>query len=129
LVRHVWKPLELIGLSNPTSAAKNNKVQDRVERNLTRWAEKEGKAVIAGHTHRPVFPEPGEGLYFNDGCCIHPFNITAIGISKGHISLVRWGQKAGDNGVVCIGREIIAGPSRLSAYFGKAQENAGNRPA
>lgn len=117
LVRHVWMPLELLGLSDPTSAARNNKVQDRVELTLSAWASSEHKAVIAGHTHRPVFPEPGEGRYFNDGSCVHPFSITAIEISKGNISLVRWGQKADDNGAVFIGRETLGGPARLTDYY------------
>ena len=65
LVRHLWRPLELIGFTDPTSAAKNNKVKEKIEKRLLAWAEDNNIALLAGHTHRPIFPEPGEGKYFN----------------------------------------------------------------
>jgi UDP-2,3-diacylglucosamine pyrophosphatase LpxH len=117
LVRHVWKPLELIGFNDPTSANKNNKVKVKVEKRLLEWAEDNGTLLMAGHTHRPVFPEPREGRYFNDGSCVHPWSITAIEIAGGAISLVKWGQKTHDDGTVYIGKDIIAGPRRLREYF------------
>jgi len=117
LVRYFWKPLEMIGYKNPTSAAKNNKVKEKIERHLTGWAVKNNTPLIAGHTHRPVFPEPGEGLYFNDGSCVHPWSITAIEIASGEISLVRWGQKTKEDGTVYIGKNIIGGPRRIGDYF------------
>jgi UDP-2,3-diacylglucosamine pyrophosphatase LpxH len=117
LVRHVWKPLELVGFRDPSSAAKNNKVKEKVEMRLTGWAEARHTPVIAGHTHRPVFPEPGEGVYFNDGCCVHPWSITALEIERGALSLVRWGQKTRGDGTVYVGRDIIAGPKPLAAYI------------
>ena len=46
--------------------------------------------MIAGHTHRPVYPNVGENLYFNDGTCIHPDGITCIEIENGKITLVKW---------------------------------------
>ena len=117
LVRHVWKPLELIGFNDPTSAAKNNKVKEKIEKRLLSWSEERNIPVMAGHTHRPVFPEPGTGKYFNDGSCVHPFGITAIEISYGAISLVKWEQKTRDDGTVYIGKDVIGGPFRLKDYF------------
>lgn len=117
LVRYIWKPLELIGYSNPTSAAKNNKVKEKVERKLMDWADKKNTPLIAGHTHRPVFPEPGGGKYFNDGSCVHPWSITAIEIAQGSISLVRWSQKTREDGTIYIGKDIIGGPRLLAAYL------------
>jgi UDP-2,3-diacylglucosamine pyrophosphatase LpxH len=116
LVRYIWRPLELIGFSDPKSAAKNNKVKDRVEKRLAAWAEDRNILVIAGHTHRAVFPAPAEGLYFNDGSCVHPWSITAIEISGGGISLVGWRQKTRKDGTVYIGKDIIAGPTPLGSY-------------
>lgn len=116
-VRYLWKPLELIGFRDPTSASKNNKVKEKVEKRLTAWAEQRGTPIVAGHTHRPVFPEPGEGRYFNDGCCIHPWSITALEIVYGAISLVRWVEKARPDGTVYIGRDILAGPRELREYL------------
>lgn len=118
LVRYIWKPFELIGLNDPTSAAKNNKVKEKIEKRLMNWAEENNTAVVAGHTHRPVFPEPAEGKYFNDGSCVHPWSITALEIYSGEISLVKWRQKTKEDGTVYIGKDVIAGPNRLRDYFG-----------
>lgn len=117
LVRYFWKPLEMIGYANPTSAAKNNKVKEKIERRLQNWAYEKKILLLAGHTHRPVFPEPGEGLYFNDGSCVHPWSITAIEIVGGEISLVKWRQKTREDGTVYIGKDIIGGPRRLEEYM------------
>jgi UDP-2,3-diacylglucosamine pyrophosphatase LpxH len=117
LVRNAWRRLETLGFADPTSAAQNNKVQWKTERRLTRWARERNIPLVAGHTHRPVFPTPGEGNYFNDGCCVHPGNITAMEISQGCISLVKWGQKAREDGAVYVGRDVIAGPAGLAEYF------------
>ena len=117
LVRHLWRPLESIGFNDPTSAAKNNKVKEKVERRLLSWTQEHATALMAGHTHRPVLPEPGEGLYFNDGCCVHPYGITAVELTHGSIALVKWGHKTHEDGTVYVGKDIIGGPYRLRDYF------------
>lgn len=117
LVRYVWRPLELFGVNDPTSTAKNYKKKEKVERKLTEWVKKEDQMLIAGHTHRPVFPDADQPLYFNDGSCVHPRCITAIEISNGEIMLVKWCVKTRVNGTLYIGREILAGPERLSRYL------------
>lgn len=117
LVRYVWQRLNLVGFGDPTSAAKNNRVKLKIERRLTRWAAENTTPVISGHTHRPVFPMPGQGRYFNDGCCIHPWSVSAIEIVAGTISLVKWGLRTGDDGVVRIGKDTVAGPRRLTEYW------------
>lgn len=117
LVRYVWKPLELMGVNNPTSAAKNYKKKEAVEKKLLNWVKKENQMLIAGHTHRPVFPEIGEPLYFNDGSCIHPRCITAIEIADGSIMLVKWSVKTRSDGTLFVGREVLAGPTKLNEYF------------
>jgi len=43
---------------------------------------KNKKIVIAGHTHKPIYPLKGESYYFNDGSAIHPNGITCIKIKK-----------------------------------------------
>lgn len=117
LVRHVWRPLELVGIRDPLSASKNNKIKDSVECELAEWAVKENHPVIAGHTHRPVFPEANEPPYFNDGCCVHPRCITGIEIADGSISLVKWSQKVRTDGTIFVGRDILVGPRTLNDYF------------
>jgi len=121
LVRYIWRPLNLYGVNDPTSPAENNDRKHAVERRLTRWTKKEKQMLIAGHTHRPMFPEVGEPLYFNMGSCVHPRCITAIEIENGNITLVKWYVNSKEDGTLCIDRKVLAGPSKLKDYF-KAQE-------
>jgi predicted phosphodiesterase len=117
LVRYVWRSLEIIGVNDPTSAAKNYNRRIKVEKTLMKWADREHELMITGHTHRPVFPQGRESLYFNDGSCVHPHSITAIEIEGGSITLVKWIIKAGNSGYLFAGREVIAGPSKIDDYF------------
>jgi UDP-2,3-diacylglucosamine pyrophosphatase LpxH len=118
LVRYFWKPLEIIGVNDPTSTSKNKDKLATVERKLIEWVKRENQMLIAGHTHRPVFPEAGEPLYFNDGSCIHPRCITAIEIAGGDILLVKWSVKTKEDGTLYVTREVLSGPRRLKDYFG-----------
>jgi UDP-2,3-diacylglucosamine pyrophosphatase LpxH len=124
LVRYLWKPLEFLGVNDPTSAAKNNKIKKKVDRRLNDWADERNAIVIAGHTHRPVFPQPGEGRYFNDGSCVHPRCITAIEIVGGSIMLVKWSHKTNTDGIVYIGKDILAGPREINEYFEERKTSA-----
>ncbi|MDR3278032.1 MAG: metallophosphoesterase family protein [Oscillospiraceae bacterium] len=116
LVRYVWRPLQLVGVKDPASAAISNKVKLRVEKKLMHWSERERSILIAGHTHRPVFPAPGGALYFNDGSCVHPRCVTAIELVNGTLSLVKWSHMTRNDGTLYVGRDILAGPYRLRAY-------------
>lgn len=117
LVRYLWKPLESYGVNDPTSAAKNYEKKEAVGKKLTEWVVKEKHVLIAGHTHRPIFPETNEPPYFNDGSCVHPRCITAIEINLGSICLVKWTLKTKFDGTLFIGREVLAGPRKLQDYF------------
>ncbi len=116
LVRYLWRPLELAGCNDPTSAAKNYQKKEKTERKLSAWADGRRKILVAGHTHRPSFPRPGEGHYFNDGSCVHPRCITALEVECGEISLVRWSVNVRDDNMLYIGRELLEGPRRLEDY-------------
>lgn len=116
LVRYVWKPLELAGFHDPTSSAKNYIKKEAAEQRLTSFCEKKHTILIAGHTHRPVFPLPGQGLYFNDGSCVHPRCITAVEIADGAISLVKWTVMTRRDLSLFVGREILSGPVLLEKY-------------
>lgn len=122
LVRHLWRKLELLGINDPTSAAKNYKKKKKVEKKLENWAENKGVMVIAGHTHRPVLPEPGEGMYLNDGSCVHPRCITAIEIEGDQITLVKWEVKTRPNNDMYVGREVVEGPYYIKEYFGDLKQ-------
>lgn len=117
LVRYLWKPLELFGVNDPTSAAKNYDQKEAVGENLLKWSQKEKQMIIAGHTHKPVFPKVGEPLYFNDGSCVHPRCITGIEIVDGYIMLIKWCIKADLSGILHVGKETLAGPTKLEEYF------------
>lgn len=120
MVRYLWRPLELFGMRNPTSPAKNYDKQDLVDKRLIEWVKRENQALIAGHTHRPVFPKVGNPPYFNDGSCVHPYSITAIEITAGYIALVKWETKTRNDGTLYVGRDIMAGPEKLLDYFHKS---------
>jgi len=115
LVRYLWKPLQLIGISDPTSPAKNYKGLIKVERRMKDWILKnEGQPVIFGHTHRPRFPKPQDIPMFNTGSCVHPRSIIGIEIVNMQISLVRWADYKDTNKVV---KEVLEGPVDVSKYF------------
>ncbi len=117
LVRYIWRPLELVGIKDPTSTSKNYRKMNSVERNLTAFSTENRQMIICGHTHRPVFPRVGEPLYFNDGSCVHPRCITAIEIRNGTISLVKWAVMTRPDRTLFVGREVLEPPVRLTDYF------------
>lgn len=117
LVRYLWRPLEFFGVKDPTSTAKNSVRQDAVGKKLTEWVKREKHMLIAGHTHRPMFPEVGAPPYFNDGSTVHPRCITAIEIAEGCISLVKWCVKTRNDDTMITDREVLVGPKKLTDYF------------
>ncbi|MDO4941574.1 MAG: metallophosphoesterase family protein [Lachnospiraceae bacterium] len=95
LVRYVWKPLELLGVPDPTSAAQNHRKKKISEKRLADWAKNNHHILITGHTHHPMVGSK-TSPYFNTGSCISPSGITCIEIEKRCLSLVKWsiGTKA-----------------------------------
>lgn len=93
LVRYFWRPLEALGIPDPTSAAKNNIKKKKSENRLMNWAVSNGKILITGHTHHPM-TGTWDAPYFNTGSCIHPSGITAIEIQDRCIRLVKWSLQA-----------------------------------
>lgn len=117
LVRILWKPLQVWGIADPTSPAKNNRELIKVERRIKRWILRNNlKITIMGHTHRPRFPEPGDIPLFNDGSCVHPRSITGIEIVHGEISLIKWQIATKEDGTLQIVRVLLEGPQKLKNY-------------
>lgn len=116
LVRYLWRPLNLFGVNDPTSAAKNYRKKETIEKRLTQWVKREKQALISGHTHRPMRPEPGEPPYFNAGSSIHPQDITGLEIEDSKITLVKWNVQTNDYDQLLIKREIVACPQKLEDY-------------
>ncbi|MBZ9606543.1 serine/threonine protein phosphatase [Clostridium estertheticum] len=117
LVRYLWRPLNFFGVNDPTRTAQNYHKKQVVEKKLIEWVIKEKQMMVAGHTHRPMFPEVGDPPYFNDGSCVHPRCITAMEIDFGNIKLVKWYVNTKKDGTLFVDSEVLAGPRKLKDYF------------
>ncbi|MBO5094883.1 MAG: metallophosphoesterase family protein [Lachnospiraceae bacterium] len=93
LVHYVWKPLEKLGIPDPTSAAKNNMKKKKSEQRLAAWAAASGHLLVTGHTHHPMIGTK-HSPYCNTGSCIHPTGITCIEIENRCLTLVKWSMQA-----------------------------------
>ncbi len=117
LVRVLWKPLQVWGIADPTSPAKNYKELIKLEKRIKKWILRNNLLItIVGHTHRPRFPEPGDIPFFNDGSCVHPRSITGIEIENGKISLIKWQIATTDDGILRVVRILLEGPQKLNDY-------------
>lgn len=118
-VRILWKPLQIWGIKDPTSPAKNYVELVKVERRIKKWiADNKNLITIIGHTHRPHFPKPQENElnFFNDGSCVHPRSITGIEIENGTIALIKWFIDTKDDGTLQIVKEHLESPEKISDY-------------
>lgn len=116
-VRVLWKPLQVMGISDPTSPAKNYKELIKIERRIKKWIIANNNLItIVGHTHRPRFPEPGEIPLFNDGSCVHPRSITGIEIENGALSLIKWHIDTKQDGTLQVIKTVLESPENISNY-------------
>jgi UDP-2,3-diacylglucosamine pyrophosphatase LpxH len=116
-VRAFWRNLQLYGLGDPTSAAKNFTIARRVDKKLIYWSKETRQMIIAGHTHRPRFPALSHVPYFNTGSAVSPFSITGIEIRHGQIAMVRWSVRPDMVGTLRIVRDVMSGPQPLDAWM------------
>ena len=117
MVRVFWRPLQVMGVFDPTSPAKNYNETIKLERRVKKWIRNTGKLItIIGHTHRPRYPKHGEIPFFNSGSCVHPRAITGIEITNGEITLVKWQTSTTENGTLRIIREPLEGPCKISDF-------------
>ncbi len=115
LVRYVWKPLQLIGINDPTSPAKNYKGLIKVEKRMKKWILKnDNQSVIFGHTHRPRFPKAIDIPMFNTGSCVHPDSIIGIEIENMQISLIKWEDDVNTQKTIKV---VLEGPINLEGYW------------
>lgn len=116
LVRYVWGFMEQVfGFKNPTSPAKSHSKRTKIDRKLEKWSKENNQPMIAGHTHRSILNDENTSIYFNDGCCVHPYSMSCIEIDKGEIKLIKWVISSLDDGVLCVKREIINGPISIDS--------------
>ncbi len=116
-VRNLWKHLQLLGVNDPTSPAKNFEKRRKVEKEIIEWIKAKDQIVICGHTHRSMFPDEGEPPYFNTGSCVHPRCITGIEIQNEEIVLIKWWVKPKDDGALYVEREVLEGPKKLQSFL------------
>ena len=90
LVRNLWRPLELHGVKDPTSAAKNYTKKREIENDFITFSCENQCILAAGHTHKPTLMKTDCGFYMNSGSCIHPGAITAIELRPSSATLVKW---------------------------------------
>lgn len=127
-LKGLWRPLQLMGLQDPTSVARKGPIRQKIELQLLDWVEKNSQPIICGHTHQERFPKKDEPPYFNIGSCVHPRWITCIEIKKGEIALVRWRIKPRKKGSLFVKRDVLQGPKELSRYAGGVNNEDDNIP-
>lgn len=108
LVRYLWKPLELLGILDPTSAAKNYTRKQTSERRLNAWAEDRDHILITGHTHRPMLSPDADSHYHNTGSCVHPLCVTCIEVCCGRLTLTKWYTDSRENGNLYVDRKELS---------------------
>jgi len=119
LVRYVWRPMQSIGIQDPFSSSDSEEKAGIIGMRLSEWARKQGKMLIAGHTHQHHYPDKDEPLYFNDGCCIYAHSITAIEIKDNQLTLVRWHIATRQDGSLYVRREVLNGPDRIADLYSR----------
>lgn len=117
-VRYIWRFLQLVGIRNPASPAKNQHKRHKMERKYTKWLRRHDVILICGHTHRMKYPRPQELPYFNIGCCVRTKGISTIEIVNNQISLIQWRVLAGENGELRVVRRVINGPDSIVNWGG-----------
>ncbi|CAL2089467.1 metallophosphoesterase [Tenacibaculum sp. 190524A02b] len=118
LVRVLWRPLQIIGIKDPTSPAQNYRGLIKVERRLEKWIkENNNQMIVTGHTHRPRFPAENELPHFNDGSCVHPRCITGLEIEDNKITLIKWHVLTKHDGTMQITRTKLEGPNNITDYI------------
>ncbi len=106
LVRYFWRPLERLGMLDPTSAARNYTKKDRIERLLSDYAAQNQIPLITGHTHRPRLHEDSP-YYMNTGSCVHPRCITCMELLGELLLLVKWTYDTKGDGTLYVRREVL----------------------
>ena len=120
-VRFFWRFFHLVGFRYAASPAKSRRKRHKVEKNYTKWNQTHNEIIICGHTHRPRFPLPEEGSYFNTGCCMHPRGITCIELENSKLSLVVWRVHTKEDGMMYIRKTVLRGPAPIKWYGNGAQ--------
>lgn len=52
LLRSLWRPLQLLGIQDPTSVSQNAFQRKKIEKQLINWVQSNHQPMICGHTQR-----------------------------------------------------------------------------
>jgi UDP-2,3-diacylglucosamine pyrophosphatase LpxH len=115
-LKYFWRFIHSFGFRNPGSPVANVNKRHKIEKNYSKWIEKNRMMLICGHTHRFKYPKENDLPYFNTGCCIYPTSITAIEIAEGNVQLVRWRTLPNPQGYIEITRDIMRGPEPIKKF-------------
>lgn len=115
-IKYFWRFLHAFGIKNPASPVKNIHRRHKIEKNYSKWIEKQKMMLICGHTHRFKYPKTKDLPYFNTGSCIYPTIITAVEIIRGNIQLVRWEVRADEEGLLKVRRDVMLGPDPVEKF-------------
>jgi len=116
LVKYIWKYLELIGFKDPFSTYGNYDKCKYIDDIYIKWTKRNDKMLFAGHTHRLIFPNEENKLYFNDGCCVYNNQITGIEISDGKIGSVKWTIQPRATGELYVSRDYVHTPRDIADF-------------
>lgn len=125
LVRHLWKPLQILGLIGTTSLEYDTRKRGKIEQRLIEWVEDNQLITICGHTHRPTLTCNGAAPYFNAGSCIYPGYITGLELQDGQLMLVKWTAESPTSRQekpripqehVWVKRQLMASPTPLQLF-------------
>ncbi len=90
--------MNLTGIADPTSPAKNYTELIKIEGRTKKWITKNDNLItVVGHTQLPR-------------------SITGIEIEDSTISLTKWQIVTSENGNLKIDRFMLGGPTKLSVY-------------
>jgi UDP-2,3-diacylglucosamine pyrophosphatase LpxH len=106
-VHTVWLPLSIFGMQEPFRVSANHKHLDKIERTLADWGKKQKATLIAGHTHRPFIDDAVHRSYANDGCCVHPGEITALEMTGERLQLVQWRVRSNADGGLYASKSVV----------------------
>ena len=118
LVRILWRPLQLIGIKDPTSPAQNFKELIKVEHRLEKWIkENNNQMIITGHTHRQGFLLMMNYLILMMAVVYIPDVLRGLELENNEITLIKWHVITNENGTMQIVRTVLEGPQNISNYI------------
>jgi UDP-2,3-diacylglucosamine pyrophosphatase LpxH len=104
-IRYIYRPLEVMGMRDPTRERLSSMDLVSVDEQLTRYAKEKNCIIVAGHTHSSVCEKTGH--YYNDGTVIMPRCATLLELEDNTFSLIRWDIHIKNKGILKARRKVL----------------------